>query len=111
MEKREEVVRRLGPSYNLLLEEIENGSITQDQVEAISVHMGGTIHTVYKEKAQNRDIGLPRIFEYMVNRWYRETIYHPQVDAHAALIKILKSERGLEYLVYSMEEAHQKDKK
>ena len=108
MEKKKEVEKKIGPSYKVLLAEIKNGSVDQDQVQAIAVGLG--VNTVYKAKLQ-KETELWRIFEYMVDTWYRQALYDKAVDGHAILIKILKSEPGLEYLVHDMEEAHHEDKK
>ena len=102
MEKRKQVEKKIGPSYKVLLAEIKNGSVDQDQVQAIAVGLG--VNAVFKAKLR-KETDLWRIFEYMVDTWYRQALFDEAVDGHATLINILKSEQGLEYLVGQMEEA------
>ena len=89
---RKKMEKRIGPSYRILLREIEHGDIEHHQVEAIASRMGGSVKTVYNRKKQT-DCDLASIFNLMMDRYYQETIHDPKVDAFNSLIAILKKEQ------------------
>ena len=88
MERRKEVEDKLG-SHNLRLikDQIENGLINTDEVKLIALQMGGRVHGVYVEKHKNME--LSHVFLRMLDHWYVDAIYKPEIDGFKALLDIL----------------------
>jgi hypothetical protein len=101
MEYREQVEDKLG-SHNLtvLVEEIENGLINTDEVKQIALQMGGRVHGVYVEKHKNMD--LTHVFLRMLDRWYKDVIFQPEIDGFKALLDILNKNIKLNALANEM---------
>ena len=88
MERCKEVEDKLG-SHNLRLikDQIENGLINTDEVKLIALQMGGRVHGVYVEKHKNME--LSHVFLRMLDHWYVDAIYKPEIDGFKALLDIL----------------------
>ena len=109
MKFRKEVESRIGvDSYRLLIANIENGRIDRTTIQAIGTRMSGRANGVYKEK-ERKGLEPRRIFQFMLDCFYTETLFDPKVDAHEQIVNILELEgRSLAPLVLAMKEAHEK---
>ena len=108
MEYRKEVEERIGAeSYRLLLQHVEE-KMDITTMQAIGTRMSGRANGVYKEK-ERKGLEPRRIFQFLLDCFYTETLFDPKVDAHELIVHILEQEgRTLVPLVHAMRKAHEK---
>ena len=109
MEYRKEVEGRIGAeSYRLLLAHVEDGRIDHSTMQAIGTRMSRRVNGVYKEKTR-QGLEPRRIFQFMLDCFYKDTLYDPKVDTHNRIVNILEEEGpDLAPLVDAMKKANEK---
>ena len=81
---------------------IRVGKIQFPQLQTIARKMDGSVLRVCTEK-EKKETPLMDVFNYMLDTWYEEVLYKPDVDGFKALIEILDDEEvGLSSLALNM---------
>ena len=89
MEMEDEITERLSSeNLELLLNEVRTGKIKEKEVKRIALRMHGNVHGIFVEKIKKSKLDV--VFMYMIDGWYNEVIYHPEVNARNELKKILR---------------------
>ena len=89
MEKREKVTEAIGEKpFEMLVEEVTDGSITTDDLKQMAILMKGGVHGVYMAKKDTKEVAF--VFRLMMDRWYKTTLYKKEVPAFDLLIKVLE---------------------
>ena len=90
MERQKEVEEiLLKENVDLLFKETEDGKIGHNQLKMIANKMCGPVHGVF-EAEQRKQTKLSLTLLYMLDKWYMEELYDPQVDGITKLVNILK---------------------
>jgi len=70
---------------------IKDGKVKLETIRTIARRMGGSVPGVYDQKYRDREAPVD-IFNYMMDRWYKEVLFEPGVEAVKKLVDILKDE-------------------
>jgi len=101
MECREEVESALlKENVEILVKEASHGKIRTDQMKRMALGMGGEVHGVFVAK-KGEDLSCT--LRWMLDKWYNEELYEPEVDGISKLIQILK-DVGLKPLAHKMKQ-------
>merc|ERR1712179_92510 len=102
MERRKEVESALlKENVDMLVIEASHGKIGPDLMKRMALEMGGEVHGVFMEKKGEEDKSY--ILRCMLDKWYNEELFDPNVNGISKLIKIL-NDVGLKALAHKMKQ-------
>ena len=72
----------------MLIDEITEGLVTKDHLKQMALLMKGGVHGVFMANKDQKDNVF--LFQLMMDRWYKTTLYKTEDVAFDLMIKILE---------------------
>ena len=95
-------------NVKLFVRNVRNGNINKSKLKQISWKMGGNVHGTFTQNEVREETAHLALL--LLDTWYNEELYKPDVDSKQRFFDILKDEDvGLTALAFKMKKAQAHD--